>query len=104
MSISNLPEDDFIQHEDLPYCIGEFVWTGFDYLGEPTPYYTDWPAVDKQLGRRVVRVDKYRDYFAFVSFPVPVREDVESFHVLVPVTAVEVIAVFGQSGKVDDTE
>ena len=32
---SNLPEDDFIQHEDLPYCIGEFVWTGFDYLGEP---------------------------------------------------------------------
>ncbi len=30
----NLPEDDFIQHEDLPYCIGEFVWTGFDYLGE----------------------------------------------------------------------
>ena len=34
---SNLPEDDFIQHEDLPYCIGEFVWTGFDYLGEPTP-------------------------------------------------------------------
>ena len=31
---SNLPEDDFIQHEDLPYCIGEFVWTGFDYLGE----------------------------------------------------------------------
>ena len=29
---SNLPEDDFIQHEDLPYCIGEFVWTGFDYL------------------------------------------------------------------------
>ena len=38
-SWSNLPEDDFIQHEDLPYCIGEFVWTGFDYLGEPTPYY-----------------------------------------------------------------
>lgn len=41
---SNLPEDDFIQHEDLPYCIGEFVWTGFDYLGEPTPYYTNWPS------------------------------------------------------------
>ena len=38
---SNLPEDDFIQHEDLPYCIGEFVWTGFDYLGEPTPYNKD---------------------------------------------------------------
>ncbi|MFP5391824.1 MAG: beta-galactosidase GalB [Gammaproteobacteria bacterium] len=22
-----------------PYVAGEFVWTGFDYLGEPTPYY-----------------------------------------------------------------
>ena len=42
---SNLPEDDFIQHEDLPYCIGEFVWTGFDYLGEPTPYYTDGQVI-----------------------------------------------------------
>lgn len=47
---SNLPEDDFVQHEDLPYCIGEFVWTGFDYLGEPTPYYTDWPSHSSLFG------------------------------------------------------
>lgn len=47
---SNLPEDDFIQHEDLSYCIGEFVWTGFDYLGEPTPYYTDWPSHSSLFG------------------------------------------------------
>lgn len=47
---SNLPEDDFIQHEDLPYAIGEFVWTGFDYLGEPTPYYTDWPSHSSLFG------------------------------------------------------
>lgn len=47
---SNLPEDDFIQHDDLPYCIGEFVWTGFDYLGEPTPYYTDWPSHSSLFG------------------------------------------------------
>lgn len=47
---SNLPEDDFIQHEDLPYCMGEFVWTGFDYLGEPTPYYTDWPSHSSLFG------------------------------------------------------
>ena len=38
---SNLPEDDWIWHEDNAWGIGEFVWTGFDYLGEPTPYYTD---------------------------------------------------------------
>ncbi len=43
-SWSNLPEDDFIQHDDLSWGMGEFVWTGFDYLGEPSPYYTDWPS------------------------------------------------------------
>lgn len=47
---SNLPEDDFIHQEDLLYCIGEFVWTGFDYLGEPTPYYTDWPSHSSLFG------------------------------------------------------
>lgn len=47
---SNLPEDDFIHQEELPYCIGEFVWTGFDYLGEPTPYYTDWPSHSSLFG------------------------------------------------------
>ena len=30
--------------------IGEFVWTGFDYLGEPTPYYTDWPSHSSLFG------------------------------------------------------
>lgn len=47
---SNLPEDDYIQHDDRSYCIGEFVWTGFDYLGEPTPYYTDWPNHSSLFG------------------------------------------------------
>ncbi len=47
---SDLPEDNFIQHEELGYCIGEFVWTGFDYLGEPTPYYTDWPSHSSLFG------------------------------------------------------
>ena len=26
------------------FVAGEFVWTGFDYLGEPTPYDTYWPS------------------------------------------------------------
>ncbi len=47
---SDLPEDNFILHDDLEYCIGEFVWTGFDYLGEPTPYYTDWPSHSSLFG------------------------------------------------------
>lgn len=45
-----LPDDDFIQYGDLPYCMGEFVWTGFDYLGEPTPYYEDWPSHSSLFG------------------------------------------------------
>ena len=45
-----LADDDFIQYEMLPYCMGEFVWTGFDYLGEPTPYYEDWPSHSSLFG------------------------------------------------------
>lgn len=37
-SWSNLPEDDFAMAQDHEWEIGQFVWTGFDYLGEPTPY------------------------------------------------------------------
>ena len=47
---SNLPEDDWMWHEDFDCCIGEFVWTGFDYLGEPTPYYSDWPSHSSLFG------------------------------------------------------
>ena len=47
---SNLPEDDWIHQEDLPYMIGEFIWTGFDYLGEPTPYYVEWPSHSSYFG------------------------------------------------------
>ncbi|MBR6346460.1 MAG: DUF4982 domain-containing protein [Bacteroidales bacterium] len=37
-SWSNTPDCDIAIHEDYPWAIGQFVWTGFDYLGEPTPY------------------------------------------------------------------
>lgn len=47
---SDLPEDNFIMHDDLHYAIGEFVWTGFDYLGEPTPYYSAWPSHSSLFG------------------------------------------------------
>ena len=32
-------EKVFRSHEQNPYVAGEFVWTGWDHLGEPTPYY-----------------------------------------------------------------
>lgn len=48
---SNIPDDDFAADDDLPYNMGQFVWTGFDYLGEPTPYDTDaWPSHSSYFG------------------------------------------------------
>ena len=33
---------------DSPWLAGEFVWTGFDYLGEPTPFR--WPSISSYFG------------------------------------------------------
>ena len=35
------PDAEFAALDKNPECLGEFVWTGFDYLGEPTPYNRD---------------------------------------------------------------
>lgn len=76
---SNLPEDDWIWHEDKPWCIGEFVWTGFDYLGEPTPYYTDWPSHSSLFGIvDLAGLPKDR-YYLYRSHW---NKDVETLHVL----------------------
>lgn len=48
---SNIPDDDFVQDDDRANNMGQFVWTGFDYLGEPTPYDTDaWPSHSSVFG------------------------------------------------------
>ncbi len=47
---SNLPETDFALQDDYPWVIGQFVWTGFDYLGEPTPYDEYWPSRSSYFG------------------------------------------------------
>ncbi len=49
-SWSNLPDDDWVWQDDAPYVIGEFVWTGYDYLGEPTPYDEYWPSRSSYFG------------------------------------------------------
>ena len=35
------PDTEFRGQDEFPFTAGEFVWTGFDYLGEPTPYGGD---------------------------------------------------------------
>lgn len=47
---SNLPEADFIMMDDRSWTMGQFVWTGFDYLGEPTPYDEYWPSRSSYFG------------------------------------------------------
>ncbi len=48
---SNIPDVDFAADEAYPWMAGQFVWTGFDYLGEPTPYDTDaWPNHSSMFG------------------------------------------------------
>ncbi|WP_392419736.1 DUF4982 domain-containing protein [Capnocytophaga canis] len=76
---SNLPEDDWIQHEDLPYAIGEFIWTGFDYLGEPTPYYSEWPAHSSYFGAvDLAGLPKDRFYLYRSHW----NKDAETLHIL----------------------
>ncbi|MDX1283851.1 MAG: DUF4982 domain-containing protein, partial [Draconibacterium sp.] len=47
---SNVPDEDFVWQDDYDWVIGEFVWTGFDYLGEPTPYNEAWPSRSSYFG------------------------------------------------------
>jgi beta-galactosidase len=46
----NTPDKDFKFLEESPFIPGEFVWTGFDYLGEPTPFYSEWPSRSSYFG------------------------------------------------------
>jgi beta-galactosidase len=52
---ADLPDEDFMWQQDEEYIAGEFVWTGFDYLGEPTPYGNGWTKshgmTDKEASR-----------------------------------------------------
>lgn len=50
-SWSNVPDVDFALNDDNDWYLGQFVWTGFDYLGEPTPYNNDsWPSHSSVFG------------------------------------------------------
>lgn len=43
-------ERELSAQQDCPFISGEFIWTGFDYLGEPTPYFTEWPSRSSYFG------------------------------------------------------
>jgi beta-galactosidase len=49
-SWSQLPDMEWKCQEENPFVAGEFVWTGFDYLGEPTPYGSEWTSRSSYFG------------------------------------------------------
>ena len=74
------PDAEFAGQDKNPFVAGEFVWTGFDYLGEPTPYNNDTTnllnfsdpaeqakiAVElKELGK--IKVPSRSSYFGIVD-------------------------------------
>lgn len=75
---SNLPDFDFAMADDYEWEIGQFVWTGFDYLGEPTPYNL-MPNHSSNFGIiDLASIPKDRFYLYRSVW----RKDVETLHVL----------------------
>ena len=74
------PDTEFRGQDEFPFVGGEFVWTGFDYLGEPTPYggdsktllnFTD-PAEQAQIARELkefgkIKVASRSSYFGILD-------------------------------------
>ena len=66
------PETEFRGQDKSPFVAGEFVWTGFDYLGEPTPYYDD-AKVLPEFTDPAVRERMQAQFKASGRIPVPSR-------------------------------
>jgi len=47
---ASTPDTEFEMQDDCEFILGEYVWTGFDYLGEPTPYNEGTPAKSSYFG------------------------------------------------------
>lgn len=79
-SWSNIPDMDFARADDHEWTIGQFVWTGFDYLGEPSPYDTNaWPNHSSMFGIiDLASIPKDR-YYLYRSVW---NKDAETLHIL----------------------
>ena len=65
------PDTQFATNYRYPHLLGEYVWTGFDYLGEPTPFNSDNTNLlnfrtdpSKRAGKTVGRIGSYATTFA----------------------------------------
>ncbi|HEY4206459.1 MAG TPA: beta-galactosidase GalB, partial [Puia sp.] len=56
------PDKVFSAQDRNPYVAGEFVWSGWDYLGEPTPYYSARSAYSGIIDLAGFKKDRYYLY------------------------------------------
>ncbi|KAJ0116362.1 hypothetical protein J7T55_007342 [Diaporthe amygdali] len=73
------PDKVFTQQDTYPYVAGEFVWSGFDYLGEPTPYDSFPLARSSYFGIIDVAGFKKDRFYLYQS---RWRPDLRSAHIL----------------------
>ncbi|MEH7416906.1 glycoside hydrolase family 2 TIM barrel-domain containing protein [Neobacillus drentensis] len=52
-----------LAERDTPFSLGQFIWTGFDYIGEPTPYHTK----NSYFGQIDTATFKKDSYFIYQS-------------------------------------
>lgn len=52
-----------LAERDMPFSLGQFLWTGFDYIGEPTPYHTK-NSYFGQIDTATFKKDSYYFYQA----------------------------------------
>jgi beta-galactosidase len=65
---AEIADDDFMWQQDENYIAGEFVWTGFDYLGEPTPY-TNETVIEMGMTDREASRSSYFGIVDLVGIP-----------------------------------
>lgn len=67
------PDTQFATNVVLPHFLGEFVWTGFDYLGEPTPYNSDETILLNFSADSAKQKEEQKKLDEFKKNPVPSR-------------------------------
>lgn len=73
------PDKVFTQQDTYPYVAGEFVWSGWDYLGEPTPYASSPLARSSYFGIIDLAGFKKDRFYLYQS---RWRDDLPSAHIL----------------------
>ena len=68
-----VPDKEFASLEQNPHVAGEFVWTGFDYLGEPTPYNGDREILNNFRNDPVLRAQAEKELKELGKIQTPSR-------------------------------